>query len=625
MSTNRQTDARNFALVALLLLVALFLGVNIAAGALLRGARVDLTENRLYTLSAGTRRILANLDEPILLTLFYSESAARGRPALQAYGKRVIELLDEYRLRSRGKVSFEVLDPEPFSEAEDRARREGVAGVPMDARTEFFLGLVGTNSTDGREVIRFLDPGQERLLEYDITRMVYKLSNPQRAKVGLMTSLPLEGRPSMPGMPPEMSRPWRILGELREQFEVETIATDASAIPESVDLLLLLHAKGLQEPTLRAIDAFVRSGKSAIVVIDPLCEVDIPPDAAQNPAALMAADRSSNLDGLLVPWGLTLEPGKVVLDLDNAMRGRAPDGREVIPFLQYIALRGDSLSDDDPVTGGLSMLQMATVGSLTHDETKGTEWRPLVRSSARSSLGDAARFAMFADPRQAVNEFVQSNSRYALAGRLAGKVRSPFDAEAPEAEVNLIVVADADMFYDRWWIDEVRLGNTLLGYQKLSDNGDFLVNAIDNMAGSNDLISVRARGAFSRPFTLVERIQRSAEQKYLSEADALEARRRETEQRIADLQRARPDNGAMILTPEQQAEIDSFRDQLASTNAQLRQVRFNLNKDVERLGRTLRIVNIALAPALVALGALALSAWRSARRRADRRTMAGEG
>lgn len=625
MPTNRQTDARNAALLALLLLVALFLGVNIAAGALLRGARVDLTESRLYTLSKGTRNILADLDEPIRLTLFYSESAARGRPALQAYGKRVIELLDEYRLRSGGKVTFEVLDPEPFSEAEDRARREGVAGVPIDARTEFFLGIVGANSTDGREVIRFLDPGQERLLEYDITRLVHKLSDPKRPTVGLMSSLPLEGRPAMPGMPPEMTRPWRIVGELREQFVVQPIDVEATAIPDGVDLLLLLHAKQLGEPLLRAIDAFVRSGKSAIVVIDPLCEVDVPPEALQNPTALMAADRSSNLDALLVPWGLTLEPGKVVADLDNAMRGRAPDGREVVPFLQYIALRDDALSRDDPVTGGLSMLQLATAGALTHDESKGTDWTPLAQSSARSALVDAARFGLFADPRQILTEFVQSNTRHAVAGRLSGKVKSPFDADAPEADINLIVVADADMFFDRWWIDEVRLGNTLLGYQKLSDNGDFIVNAIDNMAGSSDLISVRARGAFVRPFTLVDRIQRTAEQKYLSEADALEASRRETEQRIADLQRARPDNGTMILTPEQQAEIDRFREQLSSTNAQLRQVRFNLNKDVERLGRTLRLVNIALAPALVALGALALSAWRGARRRADRRSMAGEG
>ncbi|HBS28920.1 MAG TPA: ABC transporter [Phycisphaerales bacterium] len=622
---NRQTDARNSALLAIVLLVALFFALTIAADAALRGARLDLTQNRLFTLSAGTRSILAGLEEPVHLTLFFSESAARGRPSIQAYGKRVRELLGEYRRRARGRITIEILDPVPFSAAEDRARREGVAGIPIDEGAEFFLGLVGTNSTDGREVLRFLDPAQERLLEYDLTRLIHKLSNPRRPVAGLISSLALEGMPPAPGMPPELGRPWRIVEEMRQQFELRMIGADAAELPADLDLLVILHPKRLPEPLLRAIDRFVLSGKAAVIAVDPLCEMDIPPEAAQNPMAAMTADRSSDLRGLLGAWGVTLEPGKVAADLDNAMRGRSPDGREVLPYLQYIALREDALSADDPVSGGLGSVQMATVGALRHDPSKGAAWTPLVRSSARASLLDASRLAFMADPRQIAAQFIPGQEPLTLVGRLSGPARSAFDDGPAEGKVNLIVFADADMFHDRWWIQEARLGNLLLGYQKLSDNADLLINAMDNLAGSSDLISVRARGAFSRPFTLVERIRREAEQRYLSEADALEAKRREAEQRLAELQRARPDDATMILTPEQRAEVDKFRAELAATNDQLRQVRFNLNRDVETLGRTLKIVNTALAPALVALGALALTGYRGARRRADRRSIAGHG
>jgi ABC-type uncharacterized transport system involved in gliding motility auxiliary subunit len=610
-------DAKRNSLIALVLLVLLFFGVNIVTDAALRSVRVDLTENRLYTLSDGTRQILRELDEPITLTLFFSETLARGRPQIQSYGKRVQEVLEEYRLLSGGMIMVNVLDPEPFSEAEERAQREGVPGIPVAAGENLFLGLLATNSTDGREIIPVLDPTQERFLEYELSRVLFKLTNVERARVGVITALPLDGETVPSGLPQEYTRPWQIMRELRELFDVEMLSLGSTSIDPELDLLLLVHPKNLSEPTLRAIDAYVMDGGAMIVVIDPMCERDIPAEAAQNPMAIMNAQRSSDLQPLLGAWGLTMTPDRVVADMENAVQGTARDGTR-LSYVQYLSIDEEGLNQDDPVTARVSKLQMGSVGRLEHLEGAGTEWTPLIESSEESMLIDASKLGFLVDQAALVANFLPSEQKYTMAGRLSGPARSAYD-EAKEAEaINVLVIADVDMFYDALWVSEVRLGNQLLGYQKRSDNADLLTAAIDNMAGSSALTLLRARGTTSRPFTLVEEIRRDAEREFLSEAQALEDERRQVEQRLSQLQRARPDQGDLILTPEQQAEIELFREQLAETNAQLRDVRFSLRKDVEQLGVTLKILNIGVAPAVVALGAIGLGAFRVMRRRSDR-------
>ncbi|MEO1128230.1 MAG: Gldg family protein [Planctomycetota bacterium] len=610
-------DAKRNSLIALVLLVLLFFGVNIVADAALRSVRIDLTENRLYTLSDGTRQILGELDEPITLTLFFSEALSRGRPQIQSYGRRVQEVLEEYRLLSGGMITVNVLDPEPFSEAEERAQREGIPGIPVAAGESLFLGLLATNSTDGREIIPVLDPTQERFLEYELSRVLFKLTNVERARVGVITALPLDGETVPSGLPQEYTRPWQIMRELRELFDVELLPFGSTSIDPELDLLLLMHPKNLSEATLRAIDAHVITGGAMIVVIDPMCERDIPAEAAQNPMAIMNAQRSSDLQPLLGAWGLTMTPDRVVADMDNAVQGTARDGTR-LSYVQYLAIGEDGLNQDDPVTARVSTIQLASVGRLEHLEGAGTAWTPLIESSAQSMLIDASKLGFLVDQAALVANFLPSEQRYTMAGRLSGPARSAYNEGTETDAINVLVIADVDMFYDALWVSEVRLGNQLLGYQKRSDNADLLAAAIDNMAGSSALTLLRARGTTSRPFTRVEEIRRDAEREFLSEAQALEDQRRQVEQRLSQLQRARPDQGELILTPEQQAEIELFRGQLAETNAQLRDVRYSLRKDVEQLGVTLKVLNIGVAPAVVALGAIGLGAFRVMRRRGDR-------
>jgi len=638
-------DRRSFGITALILIVLLFFGLNIVADRGLSRVRIDLTENNLFTLSRGTKEILRDLEEPITLTFFYTESLARGRPQIQTHGKRVMELLDEYRLRSGGLITVEVLEPEPFSEAEERATREGVAAIPVGGES-LYLGLVGTNSTDGREVIRFFDPGQERFLEYELTRMIYKLANPERPTIAVLSALPLEGSQPMPGMPPQQQqRPWEIMRELGTLFEVEFMGAALEEAPDA-DLLLIVHPNSFDEQTLRAIDSYVIGGGSAVVFVDPLCEADVPPEAAQNPMAIMSADRSSDLGPLLEAWGVQYSESDVVANLDQALQGAGRDGRTPVPLVHYLGFEPSDYDQDDAVTGGLDRTIVAAAGWLSPVEGATTTFSPLIETTERSMLLPINRVAFFPDPQELVAEFVSSGTERVIAARVSGPATSAYEAEAtPEeaeseseegsggaqeaspatGEINVIVVADADMLADRFWIQPMQFGQMTLGYQKLSSNGDFLVNAAEQMAGSSALINVRARGASTRPFTYVEEIRREAEAEYLAEAQRLQEKQRQTEQRLRELQQARPDQGELILSEEQEAELDQFREQLAETNAQLRQVNYNMLKDVENLGVTLRLINTLAAPALVAVLAIALGAYRVARRRADRRSMAGKG
>jgi ABC-type uncharacterized transport system involved in gliding motility auxiliary subunit len=638
-------ERRRNAVVGIVLLVVLFLSLSVVADAALRRARVDLTESGLFTLSTGTRAVLRDLDEPITLSLFFSESVARGRPMVQTYAKRVRELLEEFELRAGGTIILETLDAEPFSEAEERAQREGLRAIPVAPGEALYFGLVGTNSTSGREVIPFFDPAEERFLEYQLTRVVHKLSTVDRPSVAVYASIPVQGSEANPLLGIAASRPWLLLRELGELFDLTLLEPDATEVPPGTDLVLLIHPKNVPDALRRSIDAFVLGGGPAVVCVDPLCDADIPPGAQQDPMALMRADRSSDLPALLRAWGVRLAPGKVAADLPSARRGPTRGGRETIPYVQYLALGPERLDADDAVTGSLSLVQVGSAGSLEAVEGATTTLTPLVTTSDDSMLLDASRVGFLADQRELVAGYEPSGGPLVLAARITGPARTAFpdppedgsadEADGPvapdapadpsEGEIAVVVVADVDMLTDRFWAQEMRLGEVTLGYQKQSDNADLIVNAVDQMAGSSALISVRARGEYSRPFTLVEEIREEAEREYAEEAQRLEAERREAEARLRELQSVRPDSGDVILTPEQRAELERFRDRLAATNAQLRDVNFNLRRDVERLGLTLEVVNIAAAPALVALVAIGLAGYRSAKRRADRRAIAGAG
>jgi len=624
-------NRRGLAALSVVVLVVLFFAINILADSLFRSVRVDLTENSLYTLTQGTRNILRDIEEPIRLRLYYSSELAQGT-GLEPYGKRVEELLREYALASQGKIDLEVIEPEPDSEAEDEAVAFGLAGLTAPGgRGTIYLGLVGTNSTDGREIIRFFDPSpsEQRFLEYNVTKLIYTLANPEKPVLGVLSALALDGAPpnQFTGQPGQ--RPWRILAELRQLYDVRVLDPSAPEIEDDVSLLFVVHPKGFSDAVLYAIDQFVLGGGRLVAFVDPQCEADLPPNAAQDPFAVMNYPRASDLGPLFETWGVELAPQQIAADVPSAMSVNV--GGRPVPYVAFLMLDEERLSEDDAITGQLSNIIMATAGVLDHAEDAPTRFTPLVTTTEESMRLGAEELGPFPQPQELLSDFVPGGRELVLAARVSGEVASaypggppdaetPPDGEAPmlpeghlaesQGEINVVIAADVDMITDRFWVDEMRLGQTVLGYRKLSDNGDFAINAVDNLAGSTDLISIRARGTYARPFTLVQEIQRDAEATYLAEEQRIDEEIRETERRINERGFATGEQGQIVLTAEQEAELESLQAQLAEAKTKKREIRYNLRKDVEQLGTTLKVINIGVVPAIVALVAVGLGAYR---------------
>ncbi len=638
-------------LISIVLLVVLLLGVNIVADRALPAARIDLTEGRLYTIRPESKRIARSPEEPIHLKFYYSKDLARGIPSLEGFGRRVRSLLDAFARASDGKIVLEVINPEPFSEAEDQAVADGISPQPLSPTENLYFGLVATNALDGREVIPLFRPEEERFLEYRIASIITKLARPDKPKLGLITGLPMTG-----GFDERLRRArpeWMVLSELRASFDVQMIEQDAGELPDDLDVLMIVHPKAVTPETAYSIDQYILGGGRAVIFVDPVCEADqqqSPPGMAQ-----IGADRSSDLPPLFSAWGVSLADGQLAGDLDLAISVRIPGPvPETVPYLIWLSVGKDQMPDDDPVTGNLTRLNIASPGFFERAEEAPVQWEPLIRTTDNAGPVPVSKVEVMPDPKGLLKDFAPGDAPLVLAARLTGKVPTAFpdgppsaddeadtDSDAEDAEepadaddgadkpeqlmestdpINVIVVADCDLLEDGGWVQEARLGGVLLGHNIFADNGAFAVNAAEQMAGSKDLLALRGRGTFARPFTLLESMQRQAEAQFLATEQSLQDEIEQTRKRISDLQMARGDtSGSLVLTPEQEAEIDRLNKVLVEKRKELRDVQLNLRKDIEALQTKLKIINTALVPALLCVFALMLAGARATRRRADRK------
>ena len=606
---------------ALVLLGILFLAVTMLSGTFLTGVRLDLTENRLYTLSAGTVNLLEDIEEPITLEFYFSEGASSDLPMVRNFARRVQELLDEMAARADGKLELRRIDPRPFSEQEDRAALLGLDGVPVGPGGELlYLGIAGTNRVDGREVLPFISPAREAFLEYELARMIYILSQPDRPRVGLLSGLPLRGEMDFrTGQPAD---PWAVYEEIDELFELEWLDVDASSLPDGMDVLVLIHPRGLGEAMLLAIEDFLLQGGRLLAFLDPFSEMDPGPDPS-DPSGALTADRYSTLEPLLEHWGVVFSTEEFIVDLGQALQVNLEQGRPPVRHPAIIGVGAGSMNPDDVVTGELDMINMASVGwfELSNDSPLGLE--PLLTSSRNAGPLSTERLRLLDDPSVLADEFGATGERYVLAGRISGEVEAMTgddSAAGPgSGRIDAILVADADFLADRYWVHRQRfLGSTLL--EPFANNADFVINAIDNLLGNADLISIRSRATSNRPFVMVDELRRSAEQSLRSTEQRLEGELAETERRINELQQGRAGGDLSVLTEEQEAEIDRFIARRLEIRQDLRQVRRDLDRDIEALGTRIKVVNIVLMPLLVTAFALVL-AWR--RRQALRAGSAG--
>lgn len=623
-----------------LALVVFFL-FNLVCNTALRSTRVDLTEDGLYTLSDGSKSLLGKLEEPVKLKFYFSKKLATENGALVNYADRVRELLEEFVAHAQGKLSLEVYDPEPFSEEEDRALGYGLTGVPVNAGGEkLYFGLAATGTTDQEDTIPFFQQQKEESLEYDVTRLIYNLSNPKKKVVGLITKLPLEGDP-MERMRNPRAEPdeWLILQQIRGQFELRTLSDGVDKIEDGVDVLLVVHPQQLAEQTLYAIDQFVLGGGKALVFIDPHCEVQQVRQDPQNPLQGMMADKSSTLGAVLDAWGLEMKPEEIAGDRDTALRVGTGGGGSA-EYLVWLGLSKDkgNFATSDFVTGELNTMNIASAGILTKKDGATTEITPLIETTKQSQRVPKSSIQFGPDPARLMQSFISGDEKLMLAARISGPAKTAFPngspkpaeppadgAPAPEkapslseskGPINVIVVADADMLHNEFW---VKIQN-FLGIQKIAtpvaDNCSFLMNALDNLSGSNDLISLRSRGKYQRPFDTVVALQKEADQRIGARRKELENTLKTTEEKINEMQRGKEGTSAeFILTPEQEAEIAKWEDEKLKTRKELRRVQHDLLKDVDSLGTRVLLTNAFAVPGALIAFALFFLMSRSKGRR----------
>lgn len=596
---------------ALAVLAVLFVVLTMLASLLFRGSRLDLTENQLYTLSDGTRNIVSALAEPVTLKLYFSDQASADLPQIRRYAERVWELMQELAAKSDGNIRIERIDPVPFSEAEDAASRYGLEAVPLSqAGDVLYLGLVGTNTVDGLETLAFLSPNREAFLEYDLARMVSTLASPDRPQVGLISGLPMSGGFNL--QTGQRNPAWSVYEQWQELFEVTTVPAGATALPAELDALVLVHPKNLSDELLLAIDQFVLGGGRLLAFVDPYAEAD-PGDDPNDPASRFLAERASSLGSLLEHWGVGFDSDRFVADLGRALQVTIRQGQPPVRHPAILGLAKQDFSGDDIVTGELGLVNVASVGSLVDLEIEGVSFEPLIQSSDRAGLLPAERLRMLGDPSELIGELGIDDRRHVLAVRLTGSVASAFadtlaEGDLAEGALNAIIIADTDLLTDNLWVQRQSfLGQVLLN--PFADNGALAVNAVENLLGNANLISIRSRATSNRPFDLVDDLRREAEARLRATEQQLEAELAETENRLTQLQQTRGDADLSILTSEQEAEIDRFMDQRLAIRQQLRQVRRELDQDIKALGTRVKLINIVLVPALLTMVALLL-AWR---------------
>ena len=640
---NQHLSGRLSSTLMLVVIFGIFFAFTMLNNALFSSARIDLTENKLYTLTLGTRDLIAEIDEPIKFRFFFSQRASEDLTALRAYARRVQELLEEYQALSGGSINLEIIDPEPFSEEEDLAAQFGLQSVPVNnAGDELYFGLVGTNSVDDQLIISFFQPDKEEFLEYDISRIIHQLNSSRKPKVGLLSSLKIQGDIDTSTF--QTTPAWVVIDQLTQQYEVVDVAMDAMELPRDMQLLIIVHPKSLSDATLFAIDQFAMAGGRVLLFVDPLAEME------RRPPGAMPTEPASDFS-LLSNWGMQLRADTVLADSAAALNVGGSNGQSV-RHLGILGLSAENFNSDDVSLASLESINVTTSGILDMVGRPESRIDILIQSSENAMPMASTEFQSLTDPEQLLKTFVPTGKRYTIAARISGKAVTAYpggvDVETvPEAEaeaevegqgqgqgqgqvestrdtqlhqavltgtdkLNVIVVADTDILTDRLWVQVQNFFGQAIA-SPWANNGDFVLNSVDNLLGGSELISIRSRGRFSRPFTVVESLRLAAQSKYQKSADTLQRELEETEAELNEVESSQSDQNLLALSPEQEQAITQFQDEKLRIRKQLRDVRHQLDKDIEGLGATLKLINIIVLPLLLVLVIYAMRYTRGAR------------
>jgi len=631
----------------------LLLSLNLAASLSVRNVKADLTEDHLYTISNGTKKVLSRLQEPVNVRVYYSRRLGEVAPMFARHFDRLKGLLDQYSDLSAGKLQVTYLDPEPFSDAEDRAAAAGLKGqrLNQDGETGYF-GLVASNLTDNDAVVPFFSPDRERFLEYDLTKLVNGLANPKKKVIGLLAGVQIDGGmdPMNPRAQPQ--QPWMIMEQIRDFFEVRTLQANVKEIPKDIDVLMLVQPTVLTKDAAYAIDQYALGGGRILAFVDPVTD-----SAQSGPMGMGGLPVSADLRNIMKQWGLAFETDNVVGDPSIARRvqfGGGPGRQPVVTdYLAWLQIEKDQINDKDPLAASIRRLNLATAGAMTKVEGATTIIQPLIETTPRSGLIDAEKVKLQPDPLAIARGFKSGGTPLMLAARVGGEAKTAYPDGRPKDEekkdetkapdkadaakpadpkagtekaatksetekahiaagrVNVVVVGDADMLADHFWV-EVRdfLGQRMAVPQ--ADNAGFVVNALENLSGGEALADLRGRGVVERPFDRVAAIRRDAEQRFRQKEEGLVAKLQDLQQKLATVE-TKGSEGApqqVILSDAEKAEIEKFRGEMLTVRRELRDVKSALRRDIDRLDGWLKFFNIAAVPLLIGLGGLGLGMMR---------------
>jgi ABC-type uncharacterized transport system involved in gliding motility auxiliary subunit len=590
--------------VALVLLPLLFVVLAVGSEHWLRGARVDLTQDRLYTLAPGTRRILDGIAAPIRLTLYFSAHASRGLPQLRGYQQRVRETIEEMVRNAHGKLAFRSVDPQPYSDDEDRAIGAGLAAVPVGVSGERVLfGLTADNGTSAEQVIAFFQPEREAFLEYDLAKLIHDLEVPEKPLIGILSGLPMEDTRDL--VAGEAARPWAILAELRRQFRVhELAATGLKHVDPSLRVLVLVAPGALDDDALYAIDQYVLAGGHLLVFVDP--------DPEQLPGAATDAQAEHNpLARLFQAWGVTYDPTQVVLDRARALAISSSVGSTPVRHPAVLGLTPAEIDPRDVVTANLHSIDVSSTGSFDLADSSTATLQPLLQSSADAMRVPAQRVRALGDPSALYRGYHADGTHYVIAARLHGTLHSAFPQLAADAghlaqskqPPEVVLVADTDLLSDRLWVQVTRFFGQEI-FDPFANNGDFVLNLIDNLSGSSALISIRGRSSVQRPFDRVLALQREADVRYRTRQQQLQGELATVEHRLAAMPGTH--DGAAQTTPDadSKAEQEALLKRKLALRDELRDVQQQLDSGVDALGQRLALIDVLAVPSVLAVLAL---------------------
>tara|TARA_Y100001970_G_scaffold252466_1_gene326307 strand:+ start:822 stop:2711 length:1890 start_codon:yes stop_codon:yes gene_type:complete len=592
--------------------------------------RIDLTEDKLYTISDGSREILESLNEPVRIKYYFSKNNEELPPNFKTYALRVQEILEEFEKISSGKIILEILDPKPDTEEEEWAQKYGIKTIALSSGQKAFFGAV-ISMLDQEMLIPYFDQHRQEFLEYDISQAIQKVSSTSDFKVGILSALNIQGGRSMiPGQPP--LEKWVFVSELEKSLAVEILPITTEEISDDINLLLVIHPRGFSQRLRYAIDQYVLRGGRIIVMLDPNARIDM--NSPENRFG-QQPQLASDLPELLKVWGVEYNSNKVVGD--HLHGTQVNTGKGVMSFPMWMSFRSESLEKKHPITAQLENLLFVEAGSLNKDSDSDTEFISLLSLSKKSGYIDSFRLR-FSSPDQLSREMVIDNDSKSVIGITKGVFKSAFPDGQPEKEQkkdgeetediplkyrhleigknqnSILIFSDVDFLSDQFSVQKLNfLGQIII--QPTNDNMNLILNAVEHLSGNESLMSIRSRGRFSRPFTRLLDMQNEAQLRYQAEEKQLLSQLDEVQKRLNNLLDSTGEKQKELILPKEiQIEIQQFREEERQTRRKLREVRKILRQDIENLGQVLLVINLLFIPLMVGLVGIIIYRHRTTKR-----------